>query len=58
MDPKKPTQSQTKGTESKQNVDTKPNPARFNQYEVLPDQSGFRIPKCDHIFEFDTYGGW
>lgn len=58
MDPKKTTQGQTKGTESKQSTGTGPNPARFNKYDVLPDESGFRIPGSDHIFEFDTHGGW
>lgn len=58
MDPKKTTQTQTKGTESKQNTGTGPNPARFSKYELLPDESGFRIQGCEHIFEFDTHGGW
>lgn len=58
MDAKKPTQSQKSDTDPKSATGNKPNPARFNDYQVLPDQSGFRIPNCDHVFEFDTYGGW
>ena len=47
MDQKQPTQS-TK----------KPDPSRFEMYTVLPDQTGFKILGSEHIFHFDTYGGW
>lgn len=40
------------------NIDSRPNPARFYNYNVLPDQSGFTIPNCNFVFQFDDYGGW
>jgi len=36
----------------------KPDPARFEKFELTKDESGFTLPGSNHIFYFDIYGGW
>lgn len=38
-------------------ADHKPNPKRFEKYEPLPDNSGFKLPTGE-LFKFDKNGGW
>ncbi len=35
-----------------------PNPSRFEKFDLLDDETGFKIQGTDHIFYFDKYGGW
>ncbi len=41
-----------------QTISSAPNPQRFANFTLTNDETGFRIQNCDHIFEFDIYGGW
>jgi hypothetical protein len=36
----------------------KPDPKRFDKFDLISDESGFKIQGCDHIFYFDRFGGW
>jgi len=40
------------------NTQTQPNPQRFNDFKLLPDETGFKIPGCNFTFYFDQNGGW
>ena len=35
-----------------------PAPERFIKYELLSDQSGFRVADTNFVFIFDEFGGW
>jgi hypothetical protein len=43
---------------STSNQEHKPDPKRFEVFDLIEDETGFTIPGCDHIFYFDQYGGW
>jgi hypothetical protein len=36
----------------------KPDPKRFENFDLLDDDSGFTIAGTDYTFYFDKYGGW
>jgi len=35
-----------------------PDSSRFENYKLLPDESGFTISSADCIYRFDEHGGW
>jgi hypothetical protein len=53
-----------KGTHNLENLTNlggnrpKPDPSRFEKFDLLDDESGFTLQGCDFTFYFDKRGGW